>query len=329
MSEVNVVCEDGAANIGIDLAGGEQGSCSMRDIYIKGFGAGCKSNALNSVTVLNLSVDNSRTYGVFNEGNPLYIDNFAGNNNPVAVRNTGSLLLLNARMNSGDATKPAIDNSGLLFARDVSAQGYQKALNTTGRAGPSGLTFTEYASNQANQFPSPTHSMNLPTKAVPDVPWEQDTTKWGNVWVNKGGIGTTPKSDSASLQSLIDNPALTSICIPSGRGYTINGDIYVRGNISRIVGTGGQMTGSGRIVITKDLTRPVVRLERVWGLPFVNQSDKTVVIESGSGGISGNITSTGAGDLFLVDVCPSEAMIDNLNSTSILSTRTLRSQSLS
>jgi hypothetical protein len=151
--------------------------------------------------------------------------------------------------------------------------------------------------------------MGLPCKAIPEVAWEQDTTKWGNVWVNTGGLGGNRKSDSASLQSLIDNPNLTTICIPSGKGYTINGDIYVRGNISRIVGTGGVINGTGRIIITKDITQPVIRLERVWGLQFVNQSDKTVVIESTIG--STNITSTGTGDLFIIDVTPQDVIIDN------------------
>jgi hypothetical protein len=306
MSEVNVICEDGGANIGVDLAGGEQGPCGMRDIYVKGFGTGCKSNALNSVTVWNLTVENARVCGVLNEGNPLYIDNYTSANAVIGVRNTGYLMLTNAQMTGGTSAQSAINNSGLLSARDVRATGYQKALTTSGRAGPSGLTFDEYSTNQVSQFPSPTHSMKLPYKPIPVVAWEQDTTKWGNVWVNKGGIGSTPKSDSASLQSLIDNPALTTVCIPSGRAYTINGDIYIRGNISRIVGTGANLIGAGRIVVTSDLVQPVVELERVWGLPIVNQSNKTVIIES----YVGAITSTGSGDLFLSDIC-SEVTVNN------------------
>ena len=308
MSDVNVISQDGSANIGVDLAGGEQGPCGMRDIYIKGFGTGCHSDALNSVTVLNLTVDNSRTYGVLNEGNPLYIDNLSGNNNPVAVRNTGALTLTNARLTGGNSTKSAIENSGSLFARDVNVQGYQKALTTSGRAGPSGLAFAEYSGNLVSLFPSPTHSMNLPYRPMPDVPWEQDTTKWGNVWANKGGIGTTPKSDSASLQSLIDNPNITSICLPAGHLYQINGDILIRGNIKRIVGTGGNFNGAGRLVITSDLAQPVIKIERIIsGLELVNQSNKTVIIES----YCGTITSTGPGDLFLSDVVPAPVTINN------------------
>jgi len=308
MSDVGFLSEDNAANIGVDLAGGEQGPCGMRDIYVKGFSIGCKSDALNSVTILNLTVENARQYGVLNSNNPLYIDNLVCVNASVGVSNAGSLMLINAQLTGGTAAKSAIENTGLLFARDVRAGGYQKALTTTGRAGPSGLAFAEYSSNQISQFPSPARSMGLPCKNMPDIPWEQDTTKWGNVWANIGGLGGNRKSDSASLQSLIDNPNITSICVPFGKLLDINGDILVRGNIQRIVGTGGSFIGKGRLIITSDLAQPVIKLERLDGLEIVNQSNKSVVIES----YAGNITSTGAGDLFMCDV-GRDFLFDNPN----------------
>jgi hypothetical protein len=134
---------------------------------------------------------------------------------------------------------------------------------------------------------------------MPDVPWEQDTAKWGNVWVAKGGLGSVTKSDIAALQGLIDNPAITTICIPAGRSYQIDADVFIRGNIKRIVGTGGRFIGSGRLVVTGDGTQPVIKIERVDGIPIVDQSNKKVIIES----YIGNISSTGTGDLFISDVC--------------------------
>ena len=299
MSDVATISQDGLANVGVDAAGGEQGPCGMRDIYVKGFKYGCKCNALNSVTVLNLTVENASVAGVLNEGGPFYVDHLISINNAIGVRNTGYLTLTNAQLTGGTTAHPAIDNSSQIFVRNVQAQGYSKALNTNGRTGPSGMSFAEYSTNQMSLFTSPTHSMNLPNKTLPDVPWEQDTTKWGNVWQNKGGIGTTPKSDSASLQSLIDNPNITSIIVPAGRQYAV-GDIYVRGNIKRIVGTGGNVTG--RFIITNDLTQPVIKIERFNNVLIVDQSNKTVIIESCNGSQSGFITSTGSGDLYICDI---------------------------
>jgi len=301
MADVAVVSDDGGANIGVDIGGGEQGPCGMRDISIKGFAIGiqCKE-ALNSVTCWNLTIENSKQYGVLNTVHPLYIENVVCINAPVGVRNEGSMTLLNAKISGGSATKSAVENTGLLYARGIAAQGYGKALTTSsGAAAPSGLTIDEYASRQVSLFPSPTRSIGLPYKQMPDVPWEQDTTKWGNVWVAKGGLGSATKSDIAALQGLIDNPAINTICIPAGRSYQIDADVFIRGNIRRIVGTGGRFIGSGRLVVTSEGTQPVIKIERVNGIPFINQSNKTVILES----YLGDITTTGTGDFFISDVC--------------------------
>jgi hypothetical protein len=307
MSDVTIVSEDGSANIGVDLAGGEQGPCGMRDITIKGFSIGIASNALNSVTCWNLTIENSRQYGISNPNGPLYIENLVCTSAPVAVRNQGAMTLLNAQCNGGTAAKSAVENTGLLYARNIKAQGYGKALTTGGAAAPAGLTIDEYASKQTSQFPSPTRSIGLPYKKMPDVAWEQDTTKWGNVWVAKGGLGTTPKSDIAALQGLIDNPAITSIILPAGRSYQIDSDVFIRGNIKRLVGTGGRFIGTGRLVITGDGTQPVIKLERIQGIPIVNQSNKTVIIES----YLQAIYSTGTGDFFMSDVVANPVVINS------------------
>jgi len=296
MSEVDIIATGGGA-IGLDLGYGEQGPSGVHDVYVKGFAVGCKSDALASVTIWNLTIENASQYGVLNNNRYLFIENLICRNAAVGVRNQDGMTLVNAQLTGGNSTKSAIANTGSLFARNISTQGYQKALTTSGRAGPAGMTFDEYSSAQTSQFPSPTHSMNLPAPPVPDVPWEQDSTKWGNVWANIGGLGGNRKTDSASLQSLIDNPNLTTVCVPAGKLYQINGDIYIRGNIRRLVGTAGNMSGTGRFVITDQLTQPVFKMEKFLGLPIVNQSDKTVIIES----VLADLISTGTGDLFIND----------------------------
>ena len=299
MSDVTIVSDDAGANIGVDLGGAEQGPCGMRDISIKGFNIGIKSDALNSVTCWNLTIENSRQYGIYNSSNPLYIENLVCTNAPVAVRNQGAMTLLNAQLNGGTAAKSAVENTSLLYAHNITAQGYGRALTSSGATAPSGLTVTDYATKQTSQFTSPTTSIGLPYKQMPDVPWEQDTTKWGNVWVAKGGLGTVTKSDIVALQGLIDSPSITTICIPAGRSYQIDADVFIRGNIKRIVGTGGRFMGNGRLVVTGDGTQPVIKIERVDGIPFVNQSNKKVILES----YMGRISSTGTGDFFISDIC--------------------------
>jgi hypothetical protein len=213
------------------------------------------------------------------------------------VRNNGELTLVDARFTGGNSSNAAVNNSGQLFARAITAQGYSRAIS--GGSAPSGLTVSEYSTGRTSLFASPNHSMNLPIKQMPVVPWEQDSTKWGNIEVYKGGLGTR-LSDSAGLQKAIDDPKNTTVIIPSGRGYSWSGDVYVRGNIQRIVGTFMKFNGPGRLVVTNDLLSPVVKIERTLDISIVNQSNKTVILES-IAGLDISITNTGTGELYISD----------------------------
>lgn len=309
MSEVDIISEDGKGNIGLNLGTGEQGPCGARDIYVKGFAVGCKSEALNSVTLVRLSLNGQSQYGVVNAGASLYIDSLTSINTvPGVVVQGGNLTLVNATLTGGTAAA-AIQNQSRLFARGIFTQGYQRAITSSsgGVSAPSGSVVSEFSSHaQISQFPSPTHSINLPYMRAPDPAWEQDTTKWGNIRLYKGGIGST-RTDDAALQLAIDDPKNTTIVLPSTSSYTLTANVLVRGNISRIVGTGAQFTGnSGSIIITSNGSQPVIELERLMGAQIINQSNKTVIMESNTG----SVTSTRTGDLFLFDVCGSY-IIDN------------------
>jgi len=317
MSDVDIISEDGKGNIGLNLGSGEQGPCGMRDVYVKGFTIGCKSDALNSITLLRLSLEGQSQSGVVNAGNTLYIDSLTSINTvPAVVVQGGNLTLVNARLTGGTAAA-AIQSSGYLFARGIYAQGYGRAISSSGGrvTAPTGTTVAEYSSHgQVSQFSSPTHSIGVPYKAAPEPAWEQDTTKWGNIRAYKGGLGMPGKSDHDALQTAIDDPKNTTICLPSSAGYSLDADILVRGNINRIVGTGGRfLGGTGRLIITSDGTQPAIKIERILGVQILNQSNKSVIIESYIGSTTaGALTSTGSGDLFLSDV-GGDFIIDNPN----------------
>jgi hypothetical protein len=183
MSEVDIIAEDGNGNIGVNLGSGEQGPCGARDVYVKGFKTGCSSDALASVTLWNLTIENATACGVSNNGNALFIQNLVCTNAATGVRNSGELTLVDAKFTGGNSSNPAINNSRQIFARNITAQGYSRAIS--GGSAPSGSTVSEYSTGITSLFPSPNHSMNLPIKQMPAVPWEQDSTKWGNIEIYK------------------------------------------------------------------------------------------------------------------------------------------------
>jgi hypothetical protein len=153
--------------------------------------------------------------------------------------------------------------------------------------------------------------MHLPDKLAPEVAWETDTAKWANFLLYKGGIGTTPKNDRDALQAAIDDPAKTTVIIPTMRMLQMTGTdtVHVRGNIIRIIGTPGNI--SGGVLSIEDGTAPVVKISRVNSVQMIVRTGRTVVIESYLGAnAKADILAIGTGDLYLADM-PAEITVDN------------------
>jgi hypothetical protein len=248
-------------------------------------------------------------YGIVAEMKSLFIDSLTSDNQVPAVyaRNYGKLVVVRASLIGGSSAQPAIriDGNCELFARDITAAGYQRAIATTGTptTAPSGLTVSEYSSHGIqSQFTSPQRSMHLPDRLAPEVAWEQDTTRWANVQIYKGGIGTTPKSDRDAFQAAIDDPTKTTVVVPNYRMLQLaaTDTVHIRGAVSRIIGTPGNINGG--VISIEDGTAPVVNISRINAPKIINRASRTVVLESVLGANSSeDVLAAGTGEFYITD----------------------------
>jgi len=308
MTDIDIISGDGRGEEGMDLRGNEEGPAMARRIYIKGFRVGIRSDALNAITLAEISLENQSWFGIINEYSPLWIDSlYSVNSRPAVINRSGAyMVLVNARLNGGKADTPAVLNEGsaFIFARDIVCAGYQKAIGGAyAPNAPLGLTIKEYASRAGKSlFNSPLVSLNLPVKRAPEPVWESDLTKWANMKTYKTGSRT----DAQALQAAIDDPAKTVVYIPrQTSAYSITETVYIRGAITMIVGCGGSLDGSGngQLVLPTSASSPrVVKLLKIGtsnsSLPIVQQSDRTLILESV---LCGVLKGQGTGDVFATD----------------------------
>ena len=216
MTDVDIISGDGRGEEGMDLRGNEEGPAMARRIYIKGFRLGIRSDALNAMTLAEISLENQSWFGILNENTPLWIDSlYSVNRRPAVINRIGAyMVLVTARLNGGKADTPAVINEGsaYLFARDIVCTGYQAAIaGASAPNPPPGLTVKEYISRAGmSLFNSPIVSLNLPVKRAPEPVWESDLTKWANMKTHKTGSRT----DAQALQAAIDDTTKTVVCIP-------------------------------------------------------------------------------------------------------------------
>jgi hypothetical protein len=313
ISDVDIISEDGQGDVGLHMGTGEQGPCMARRIYVKGFKYGAWVNALNTVTMSQISLEGESTCGLRVDGRIAYVDSLTSTNSVEAVYNGGELALINAFLTGGASTAYAIESHGKIYARNVTAQGYQKTIMSSDPgqkvAAPTGMTIDEYCAYGGwTLFNSPLHSLNLPIKRPPDVEWEQNPAKWAVIEDYKTGSRT----DVQALQAAIDDTTKTSICLTPA-WHKISSPVYIRGNIKRIVGTsliGCDWATSGPVAgtfIVQDGTQPVVIFQRLscqW-TGISQQSSRTIIAESFvddvPGPVNDQILASGTGDLFIVN----------------------------
>ena len=317
------IAGEGSGVVGLDLAHRDMnGPLLVRNCEVIGFETGIASaRAVNGQTFENITLRGQRRVGFRNEGQAISIRGLTSENAVPALSSYGTLCLIEAHLTGrGDAAKaPAIVNfnGGRVFLRDIRTAGYSRALadlktpdfaaayrvRGADKPGSEGPDIPEYCSQPATSpFPSPMHSLRLPVKETPEVPWDDPQT-WANV--DAFGADPTGKADSSTaVQKAMDSGAAT-VFLPGS--YNLRSTVTIGGKVRRVVGVGG-MVNYGRGLRPdfrlKDGDAPVVMLEHLANVHGGLEIDtaRTVVLRSVSD-CDLTFTPKAAGaELFLEDV---------------------------
>lgn len=324
--DVRIVSGDGQGVAGLDLAHRDMaGPLLVRDVEVRGFEVGVRAgNAVNSQTFENLALGGQSRYGLDNAGQALSVRGLTSVNAVPAIHTYGVLALVDARLEGrGEARGlPAVVNynGGRIALRDVATSGYARAVADVATpddsaalrvAGPDkpgslGPVVAEYFSHPATRpFGGPPGSPRLPVEEAPEVP-RDDPAAWAVVDAF-GADPTGTKDASAAIQRAIDSGAAT-VFFP-GR-YAIEAPVTVRGNVRRLLGTGGWLDYAGRsridLVIADGGPGPVVveHFAPIHGLSVA--TDRAVVLRSVE---VRRIEAPGRGRLFLEDVATDDLRV--------------------
>ena len=309
--DVRIISEDGQGLYGFDLAyTGQIGPAFIKNLYVEGFDYAIYGHYGNSVTFENLEIEDQNIAGIRHNA-PIFIKDLKSSQSKPgiqAVRNeskAGTITIINALLKGNSTDLPAIYNEGNLYARNIVSSGYLKAIENTksSRLDIKDLTINEFYSRYTSLFDSPNTSLNLVIEETPKVSWEQDLSKWANP-LDYGADADDSHSDSAAIQAAIDDPSKTVVYFPAGIKFRIDGEIYIRGNIERIIGTEHAFSPKGvnGKFIFEDGTAETVLFERVMAaytdLKLVHNASRNLIISSCQGL---QLIGKGSGKLFIED----------------------------
>jgi hypothetical protein len=295
---------NGAGAIGLDLGYNDQnGPLLVKQLTVVGFQVGIRlANVVNSATFEHVRLAGQLDTGFVNEGQAVSIRDLQSNGAPRAVSNGGIMTLIESRLARAGANATAIENRGVLFARDVTTPGFSAAIarpdGSMSQPGP----ISEYVSTSTLRlFSSQPTSLKLVVKETPEIPWDDPST-----WASVVSFGADPAGnvDSAdAIQAAIDSGA-TTVYFPRGF-YLSTKTILLRGNVRRLLGMNsnldyvGQVTPDIRVV---DGAQPVVAIDRLYtGAAVEVATTRTVVLLDA---VLHDL-DTGAGDVFIEDISTS------------------------
>jgi hypothetical protein len=314
---------DGRGVIGLDLGyTNEQGPCLIKSVTVEGFDVGISTkHAVDSVTLEHITLRRQNRYGFVNDGQCLSIRGLNSSNTVPAFHNVkgASLVALvdaNLEGTGAAANAPAILNEAGLFARNVKTAGYKQAIQNSAGTGksPAGTSVDEWVSHPLHtRFEgTPPRSLNLPVKETPELPWDE-LAQWAGPQ-QFGGKGDGKTDNTEALQKAIDG-GKTTLYLPSGN-WKFDGDVFVRGNIRRIIGCEAKLSGKGLLKVI-DGAAPVIRIERLdliySDVNIEHASKRTLVVSSVTLGNGDFLTRPESGDLFLEDVCGTGWRFKNQN----------------
>lgn len=306
MDMVDIYTEDGNGVIGLDMGHSwENGPVLVRNVRIYGYNTGIRCQALNSITFSNIFIENQKEVGITNANHVITFENLTSKNTvPAITTEYGYLGIINSTLTGGSSENYAIDNTGSIFARNVTSDGYKGImLNTAGdKLSPYGNHIVEFTSKPTVMAfdNSSKYSLNMEIKQQPNVTWDNNFENWKNP-EEYGAIPDDGIDDTEAIQKAIDS-AKTTVYFPYGK-YTINNNVIVRGSVSRITGCNTFIDGPGNFIV-KDGSSPVVKMERLRRnnqLPFniVSQTSRTLIVESS---LVRSVVGEGSGDIFISDV---------------------------
>lgn len=306
--DVQIISQDGAGAVGLDLGSDMDGPLLARNIIVKGFAVGIRAaHTVNSQTFERISVIGQSSFGFTNDGQPISIRGLYSENSVPALKVTSFTCLLDAKLvgvgAAGEVPAIRVDKAGAkFFGRNITTSGYRTAISVEGAEGAPGghpgPVVAEFMTGEPdNPFGGPVRSLNLPVEETPEVPWDDPST-WAVV--------EPPLDSDASpaVQAAVDSGA-TTIFIATPHNTVFRSPVTIRGKVRRVIGCGNhidydKLTRPDFIIADGDY--PVVTFEHFSNIGGGIQIDANRTFVSRSN-MDARLTFNKPCDLFLEDHC--------------------------
>ncbi|MFO7955470.1 MAG: glycosyl hydrolase family 28-related protein [Candidatus Brocadiia bacterium] len=200
---------EGAGHCGFSIRNRNASGICVRDVTVEGFDCGVRIEHDRLATGLeHIRVSGQRNCGVHVDRHNVSLRGLVSRNAVPALKVTGRdavVAFIDSRLEGGSASEPAVVlGEGYLFARNIETDGYRCALSRLGITEVDGDRIEEYVSSTVTVlFPEESRrSLDLPVEEAPEIPWENDHSKWACV-NDFGAVGDGETDDTEAIRAAI------------------------------------------------------------------------------------------------------------------------------
>jgi Pectate lyase superfamily protein/Secretion system C-terminal sorting domain len=309
IEHVRIFSPDKSGYAGILMERTWPGPGLLKNITIDGYQYGIRvATCEYSMTFEDIILRNQTVAGIFNNCNTIAMRHINTFNVPKPIINQGRISILDSRLETTLSTNYAIENTGVIWCRNIVTNGYAGSLtNNTVPIG--GNNIIEYKSGTDNsQFTNDGKSLGLPIEETPEYT-NNNLTDWGKA-NTYGALPTNPifaaYDATAGLQAAF-NSGKKVIYFDrmgdNGSSYCIYSDVIVPPTVEMITGlqhAGFAFFNNSKLVINSNSTTPIV-IDGMRGTKILNNSQRTVVFKNGAYGSYDNTSANTNGKVFLQD----------------------------
>jgi len=266
LRDVHIVSQDRAGQIGLDLRyTRENGPLMVRNLLVEGFDVGIDTRTqVNSQTFEFIELRGQNTAGLSTVHHPTFVRKLKSINSVPAALNEGGfglLVLIDSELvGEGDASAKSAVHAGhnaATFLRNVAVSGYEAAVQyRESEGGPLQKVAEGHLEEWVWPRPlalfedTPARSLNLPVRETPQPPLIEDFSQWANVR-DFGATAGTDQDATEAIQMAIDSGARV-VYFPNtsdsqDHNYRVDGTLRIRGNVERLTGFEGVISGTGEI----------------------------------------------------------------------------------
>ena len=237
VQDVTILSGDGAGVAGISMQRAWPGPGLIKNVRITGFDYGVIiDNYQYGMTFEHLSLSGQKKAGLYNMKNVLAIRGLVSNNQVPALKSDeGHIVIIDSQLKGGAAANAAIVSGGtIVFVRNVTSNGYGKAVDGVSDRDAAGTHVTEFVSNTIESlFDGPRKSLDLPIEETPEY-YPSDLSQWASVVAFGATMNQESDDDADAIQEAIDSKKAV-VYLPSGI-YHVSKPIVIRGSVRKITG---------------------------------------------------------------------------------------------